>query len=323
MCSCGSPEDEEKCVVIPETNGITVNIQLEQLQDTLANLNSKTQLVELLRRQPVIRDFIFRRHDYPDDSVFLNTIYKRLQNVYIDTLLAETRKVFGDGADLKGQFEEAFKNLKYYYPGVRVPRIQTVISGLDTDMFVSDSLIVIGLDYYLGSTAKYRPQVYDYQLRKYDPDDIVPSTMLIYGINDSINRTQLTDKTVLADMIAYGKSFYFAKHMLPCVPDSVFIWYTPAEINGSRRNQDLIWARFVESQILFSTSHTVKKNYLGERPNTNEVGVKCPGRIGQWIGWQIVKKYMETHPEVTLQQLMEASDAQKLFNESRYKPERR
>jgi hypothetical protein len=137
MCSCGSPEDEEKCVVIPETNGITVNIQLEQLQDTLANLNSKTQLVELLRRQPVIRDFIFRRHDYPDDSVFLNTIYKRLQNVYIDTLLAETRKVFGDGADLKGQFEEAFKNLKYYYPGVRVPRIQTVISGLDTDMFVS------------------------------------------------------------------------------------------------------------------------------------------------------------------------------------------
>lgn len=321
LWSCG--KEEEQCVVAPDTAGKKVSVTIEQFQDTLANLKSKKELVGLFRRQPVIRDIMFGRGTYPDDSVFLNTVYKRIQNIHIDTLYHETKRVFGDLDGLKTQFEEAFTNIRYYYPDFKIPRIQTVITGLDTDMFVSDSLIIVGLDYFLGPDGRYRPQVYDYQLRKYDPDDIVPSIMLIYGINDSINKTELKDKTVLADMIAYGKSFYFARHMLPCVADSVFIWYTPQEIAGSVKNQDLIWARFVESQVLFSTSHSVKKDYLAERPITVQVGEKCPGRIGQWMGWQIVKKYMKTHPETSLQELMSTADAQVLFNQSGYRPSKK
>ncbi len=41
-------------------------------------------------------------------------------------------------------------------------------------------------------------------------------------------------------MIAYGKAYYFAKHMIPCLPDSVFIGYTSDEIKGARENEDLI-----------------------------------------------------------------------------------
>jgi hypothetical protein len=319
LWSCG--KNEEQCVAVPDTQGKKITVTIEQFQDTLANLKNKRELLALFRRQPAIRDIMFSRGNYPDDSVFLNTVYKRIQNIHIDTLYHETKRVFGDLTGLKSQFEEAFTNIQFYYPDFKIPKIQTVITGLDTDMFVSDSLIIVGLDYYLGSDGRYRPQVYDYQLRKYDPDDIVPSIMLIYGINDSINKTLLNDKTVLADMIAYGKSFYFAKHMLPCVPDSVFIWYTPQEAAGSLKNQDLIWARFVESQVLFSTSHAVKKDYLAERPITVQVGEKCPGRIGQWMGWQIVKKYMKTHSEMSLQQLMATADAQALFNQSGYRPQ--
>ncbi len=44
------------------------------------------------------------------------------------------------------------------------------------------------------------------------------------GIDGGRNKTDPADKTVLADMVAYGKSFYFAKRMLPCVADSVFVW---------------------------------------------------------------------------------------------------
>jgi hypothetical protein len=319
LWSCDKHEDE--CVVVPDTKGSEVSVTIEQFQDTLANLKDKQQLVDLLKRQQVIMYSMFGRPGYPDDSTFLNAVYSRLGNIHIDTLLRETHRVFGDLSGLEEQFEEAFTNLRYYYPEFKIPRVQTVITGLDTDMYVSDSLIVIGLDYYLGADGRYRPQVYDYQLRKYDPDDIVPSIMMIYGINDSINKTQLNDKTVLADMIAYGKSFYFAKHMLPCVPDSVFMWYTPQEINGSTRNEELIWSRFVESQVLFSTSHSIKKDYLAERPVTVQVGDKCPGRIGQWVGWQIVKKYMKSHSDISLQQLMATPDAQAIFRSSAYRPE--
>jgi hypothetical protein len=317
LIGCG--EEKEVCVFVPE-NAAPLDLRLQSLEDTLLNIKSKNELVSFFSKYPAIRDEIFRRAEYQDDSVFIQQVYAKLTNPHLDTLLSETKRVFGDLSSLEAEFEEAFTNLKYYYPDFVPPKIQTLISGLDTDLFVSDSLIIVSLDFYLGRGAKYRPKMYDYLLRRYDTNDIVPSCLLIYGISDRFNKTEVADKTVLADMVAYGKSFYFAKHMLPCVPDSVFIWYTPTEIKGSRSNEDLIWKRFVESQVLFSTNHKVKQDYLGDRPVTIQVGEKCPGRIGQWIGWQIVNKYAESHPETSLPTLMEASNAQKIFKESGYKP---
>lgn len=319
LWSCGDSQ-KEVCVPAPDVSNVTIDLKFESYGDSLTAINTKDDLVAFFTRQPVMRDFIFRRPEYPNDSVFIKEIHARLTNTYMDTLLAETKRIFGDQSQLKQEFESAFRNLKSFYPDVKIPVVRTVISGLDTDIFMSDSLIIVGLDYYLGPKGKYRPQMYDYLLRKYDPEDIVPSVMLVYGIDERFNNTSLKDKTVLADMVAYGKSFYFAKRMLPCIPDSVLISYTAEEIQGSRKNQDLIWARFIESEVLYSTSHLVKKDYLGERPATIQVGEKCPGRIGQWVGWQIVEKYMDEHPNVTLQQLMSTENAQMIFQESRYKP---
>lgn len=317
-------KDEEACVFIPETSDIKMNVTIEQFQDSLINVESRDELVAFLTRQPIIRDYIFRRSEFPDDSVFINELYNRFNNPHLDTLLLETKQVFGDLSSLKTEFEQAFKNIAYYYPGFYPPKIQTVVSGLlGNDMLVSDSLIIISLDFYLGKQGKYRPKVYDYLMRKYDPDDIVPSCMLIYGISDRFNKTNPSDKTVLADMVAYGKSFYFAKHMLPCVPDSVLIWYTPEEIKGSRKNENLIWARFIEDQVLFSTSQELKRDYLGERPVTIQVGEKCPGRIGQWLGWRIANSYAESKAFVSLPKMMGTSNAQQFFKESNYKPQRR
>jgi hypothetical protein len=311
---------KKECVEAPDAEE-SVTVAFEQLGESIVNTHSKAELVAILSEQPMVRDYIFRRSEYPDDSAFINALYSRFQNPAFDTLMAETRKVFGDGSELKKQFEEAFTNVKAYYPDFNPPKIQTVVSGLmDNDLLVSDSLIIVSLDFYLGADARFRPQVYDYQLRKFEPEDIVPSCMLIYGIDDRYNKTNLADKTVLADMIAYGKSFYFAKHMTPCVPDSTLLWYSAEEINGARKNHHLIWARFIQDQVIYSTSSLDKRNYLGERPVTIQVGEKCPGRIGQWIGWQIVNDYMKAHPETTLPQLMEMSDAQTLFKESKYKP---
>jgi hypothetical protein len=315
LVSCGGKNEEACGPMAP----ITTPIEFESFDDAFVGISSKDELITLLGKNPLIRDYIFARTEYPNDSVFLEALFDRFTNPHFDTLHQEVKRVFGDGSALKAEFEQAFNNLKSYYPSFVAPRIQTLISGLDTDMYISDSLIIVSLDFYLGEGAKYRPQTYQYLLRKYGPEDIVPSAMLIFGIDQRFNKTNLSDRTVLADMIAYGKSFYFAKQMV-CVPDSVLIWYSQEEIEGAVKNQDLIWARFVEDQVLFSTSQMVKRDYLGERPFTIQVGEKCPGRIGQWVGWQIVNTYMKRHPEVSLQQLMEMDNAQTLFKEARYNP---
>lgn len=318
--SC-SDHTEEKCAFVPDTGGKKIELEFLSLEDSLPAITSKKQLVHYFTAHAAQRNFLFNRPSYPDDSVFINDRYAIFTSPSIDTLLMNTHTVFGDGSELKKELTDAFTNLQYYYPQTEAPRVETVITGLESDLFVSDSVLLIGLDYYLGEGAKYRPQLYDYLLKRVNKSFIVPSAMLLYGISDTYNKTDFSDKTALAEMIVYGKAYYFAKQMLPCTPDSTLIGYTREEIEGSRKNESLIWSRFVEDEVLFSTNAREKQKYISERPKTLEVGEKCPGRIGQWVGWQIVKKYMETHPQVTLPELMEMPDAAKLFKESGYKPQ--
>src|SRR5262245_7429479 len=113
VCLIGCGEKEEACVFIPESAS-SVELILEPLQETLVNISSKGELIRLFTRHPLIRDEIFRRAEYPNDSLFLGEVYTRLTNPHLDTLLSETKRVFGDLSSLEQEFEQAFTNLKYY-----------------------------------------------------------------------------------------------------------------------------------------------------------------------------------------------------------------
>lgn len=313
LISC--KKDQEECVFQPSADHVKVTFQ--SLEDSLFEFDSKQQLVDFFSRHIVLRDVFFNRQGYPSDSAFINQLYQRFHNPSFDTLRMETRRVFGNGEELQKEFETAFANVRYYYPNFRIPRVQTVITGMESDLFVSDSLVLVGLDFYLGRNAKYKPNMYEYMQRRYHKGFVVPSALLLYGIEYAADNG---DESVLADMIAYGKAYYFAKHMLPCVPDSVFIGYTRAEVEGARENQDIIWKRLVDDQVLFNTSWLLKQKYISERPKTLEVSDQCPGRIGMWVGWQIVKEFMTKNAETTLPELMRTGDAQHIFKASKYKP---
>jgi uncharacterized protein YjaZ len=82
----------------------------------------------------------------------------------------------------------------------------------------------------------------------------------------------------------------------------------------------VIWTHFLKNELLYENNHTVKKKYLDERPTTFEIGNKAPGRIGTWLGWQIVKAYMRENDEITLPQLMDTANARKILDQSKYRP---
>jgi hypothetical protein len=312
-------DNGDQCAYIPETDDIEITLKFESLEDSLPAIQSKQDLVKFLSRHNAMRDYFFNRQAYPSDSVFINDLFARFTHPSIDSLLIETHQVFGNGNELKSQFEAAFKNLKYYYPQFTAPKIQTVISGLETDVMVTDSLVIIGLDYFLGDGARFRPNMYEYMLKRYHKNFVLPSVILLYGISERFNKTKPDDKTALADMIAYGKAYTFTKHILPCVPDSVLTGYTQREIDGVIFNETKIWKKMIEDQVLFGTSHMIKQRYLGERPKTTEISAQCPGRIGMWVGWQMTNRYLKETGK-KMPELMREADAQKIFKESKYRP---
>ena len=310
-----NPKAEEKCLLAPE---VKIELSFSSLEDSIPTIGTKQELVDFFSHHAALRDVFFGRRNFPSDSIFINHYFKKFANPALDTVLMDVKKVFNDGVSLKEEFRMAFSNIRYYYPEFRIPRVETVITGLESDLFVSDTLVIVGLDFFLGKNGKYKPNMHEYMLRRYERNFIVPSTLLLYGIDGKYNSVNMSDRTVLAEMIAYSKAYYFAKHMLPCSPDSVFIGYTSKEIEGAKANQDMIWKRLVDDEALFSTSQQMKQRYIGERPKTYEVGNECPGRIATWVGWQMVNEYARQNKNIALPDLMKITDAQKIFKGSKY-----
>jgi gliding motility-associated lipoprotein GldB len=309
----------KNCVEAPDISNVQLELQVQRIDQELFNIRTKNDLAMIIRQNPVFAEAFLMRSQYPDDSIFVDRLYQLLHDPNIDTLWQETQEVFGDFKEIENQFTEAFKRIKYFYPDFTVPKIKTVFSGLASDMYLSDTLILIGLDYYLGDNATFRPlNTPEYILKRYRKENIVPNTLLF--ISEKYNATNPEDLSLLADMVYYGKSYYFSKQMLPCIPDSIFLGYSPREIEDIYNNEGIIWANFIENELLYETNHFIKDKFISERPYTYEIGQNCPGRIGRWIGWEIIKDYHERNEDLSFKEIMANPDALGIFNKSKYKP---
>ena len=304
----------------PAIARVPVQVRVERLERDFFQLQTPTQAIAFLNAHPAFaRQYLLRRQ-YPSDTVLARQLLQLTTNEGLRKLYADTQKEFGELGAEQQQLMGAFQHVKYYFPAFQPPRVVTFVSGLSQDLFVNDSLMVLGLDFFVGPKATYRPDTYRYILRRYQRPYLVPAAML--QVANKYLQQDFADKTMLNQMVQLGKSYYFLDRVLPCTADSLKIGFTSKELTGVQFNEGKIWGHILERNLLYSTEQARIQKYIGERPNVPEVGKEAPGRIGAWVGWQIVKAYMAENPGVTLPQLMAETDAQKILNQSHYKPKK-
>lgn len=316
LFSCSS----NSCDDAPDVSNIRMDVSIERLDRELFEAANKEEIGAFLDRYPRVAERFMNASQYPDDSVLVNQIANILENPAIDTLYQQTQEAFTDLGWLETEFEQAFRYIKHYYPEFEPPKVYAAFSALGSfglDLFVSDEIIVVSLEHFIGDEARFRPQVYDYILSRYRREYIVPNCVLL--LSNRWNETDPQDNTLLAEMIYYGKSYYFADKVLPCLPDTTLTAYTAEELQIAQENAQLVWAHFINRELLYETSHIVKPRYIGERPYVAEINAKIPGRIGRWMGWQIVEDFAEKSG-ASLQEVMATEDIQKIFTQAKYKP---
>lgn len=315
--------DSNSCDQVSEYSDIAVEIPVEHLEYQLQNLESWQDAVSFLEKNRTAADFFLDANQYPNDTILAQRLFPLMKNVYIDSLFMEVSDYFsGFDTENISELESAYQFVLSQYPDTKVPRVQTLVTGQYNDLFVSDSLIVIGLDFFMGANAKYPPNdVPSYIVKRYMKESVAPIIMSF--VSNQFNQIDQSHGTLLADMINIGKSYYFVSQALPCKADSLIIGYTAEEMELVKANQEIIWANLIQNELLYETNNFTKSKFVGESPNVFEISDKCPGRVGAWVGWEIVEKYMDEHPEITLQQLMAETDAHKIFQQSNYKPKNR
>ncbi|MEZ0005189.1 gliding motility-associated lipoprotein GldB [Flavobacterium sp. 28YEA47A] len=253
-----------------------------------------------------------------EDTVWTN----KMKNPLLRQVHDEVQKKFGNFQKERGDLEELFRHIKYYFPETKLPKVVTLISEVDSDnkVIYADSLLLISLDVYLGKDHEFYTGFPEYQRKTFEKSQLLSDVVSNFAVRKIVPPT---DRTLLSQMVYFGKELYMKDLLIPQVSDADKIGYTPEQILWSQENEGYIWRYFVDEKLLYDSDPKLPGRFINPAPFSKfylEIDNESPGQIGKWIGWQIVRSYMKNN-DVSLQQLLQ-TDAKEIFDKSKYKPKK-
>ena len=214
-----------------------------------------------------------------------------------------------------------FKHIKYYFPNYRIPRVITVSNNVDYNhkVILNDSLLIISIDTYLGSKNKIYDGIPNFI--RYEMDlNFLTSHIIEEFSKYHIKKTN--DRTFLSEIIYHGKKHYLKDLLLPNNNEKTKIGFNEEKLRWAKENEIFIWKYFIENKLLYDTNRELVNRFINPAPFSKfylELDRESPGKIGQWIGWNIVKSYVKNNPTVSLSEVLKKSEFE-IFQYSKYKP---
>jgi len=316
-----------------DVSNIPVNIKIERFDKDFGETRTKPmaqQAAYLQKKYGIFyRDFIALILQDQDINIRDTAYFKLLRQVFANQayndLKHDVDSVYPNVDKPQDEVTDAFRHIKYYFPQKKLPRVYAYFSGFEAQTVIGDGYFGIGLDLFLGGNSRFYPALtksYPHYLsRNFNAQNIAPRVVEGMAREDMFPEND-TNKSLLSKMIYNGKIMYFMDQMLPDVPDTTKIGYTGAQLKWCQDFESKIWGYFLEENLLYETDYPKIQKYLTEAPFTPGLGEKNESapKLAVWTGWQIVRAYMDKHPEVTLPKLMATTDAQKILNDSKYRP---
>jgi len=246
--------------------------------------------------------------------------HRRINDTDQRFLFESAQIVFDDFSLETAQLTELFKHVKYYDSTFVAPKIITLISGVDADAKViyADSLLFISLDMFLGESHEVYAGFPKYLSANFNKSQLIVKVAKALA---TLKMARNTDNTFLGRMIAHGKLLYLLDRYLPNISDPEKIGYSQAQHEWTNINESEMWKYFIEKKLLFSTDASLSARFIDQAPFSKfylAIDNDSPGRVGVWMGWQIVRSFMKNN-EVMLDKML-ALSSEELFKRSKYKP---
>ena len=289
---------------------INIDIETERFDQLFAKTNIETL--------PVLKKaYPFMFSEKLKDSFWLAKVNDTLQQL----LFTEVDKTFQGFKETEGEIESLFNHIKYYFEAFNPPRVITAINDVDYryKVIVTDTIAIMALDNYLGSNHEFYGRIPKFITANLKKEQLVVDLAAEYA-KKYIYQSQ--KKTLLDEMIYFGKQLYFKDMVVPFKTEAQRIGYSQEALEWAKVNESEIWRYFVEKELLFSTDSKLPGRFINPAPFTKfyieDIDTDSPGRLGQFIGWQIVKAYMEQN-DVSLKEMLTTSP-EDIYNNTKYKP---
>ena len=324
----------------PDVSHIKIDLKTQRFeQDFFAidSNNTKAGLFQLEQKYPVFLP-LFVNHvlglgPVNDTNELAFEGSKRFLNLN-QVVYKESQKLFKDFSGTAKELENGFRYVKHYFPDYKVPTIITTVGPMDalapmsnnepSPNYMGENFLAVSLQFYLGKdfsiyndpgyissvapqyrSARFSKEYIASDVFKLVIDDLFP---------DSSSRYPLIER-----FIEKGKRLYLLQQFLPNNNDTLLIGYTGKQLEWCKENERSMYNFFIQQNLLFEIDPALTQNFTTDGPTTQGMPEQSPGNIGAFLGWEIVKAYMQKKPSVTVAQLMRTSN-KNIFNEADYKP---
>ena len=328
-CECGKGKH------IPDLSGIPMEVKLRRFEQDLFGLDSNNLapgLAKLTESYPEFAPVFFGQVLGSTDSTIAPEGHEKYVRGFVAhpavrKLYDTCQVVYPDLKWLEKDFRQAFQFYKYYFPTQPLSgEVVTYLSEYSIGGFLyGENSIGVGLDFYLGEKYPYQaispenPNFSQYLTRTFNKEHIVEKSMQLL-VEDLLGPVK--GNRMLDHLIHNGKELYILDHLLPNAPDSVRLEYSQKQVKWCNENEANIWAYFFSEKLLYSTDYNTYRKFVEPSPDSPGMPEEAPGRTANWLGWQIVKSFMEKNPKTSMEQLMAIADAQFIMDKSKYRPKK-
>lgn len=312
----------------PDVSNIKVDVHLQRFDKDLFAIDTNNVEQSLNKLQEKYGSFM---NDYLYNIMVLtpnpDSVAPKIKMFIHDYnfVYNAVEKKYNNFNDEFNEIKNALQFVKYYFPDYKTPaNVITFIGPVEGySNVLTQSGLAVGLQLYLGKnfpvySSEFITEVYpDYQQRRFETQ-YIPVNCMKNIVSDIYPEKSGSDPLVY-QMIDAGKRLYLLQHFLPEEDDTLTTGYTKKQLQGCYDHEVDIWNYFVQNNLLFITDPIQIRDYMQDGPNTEAFGKESPGFIGQFIGSQIVNKWMDEHEKTTLPQLLNTPEKQ-IYDEAKYKP---
>jgi hypothetical protein len=295
------------------------SVEIKQYGKALFEIDTSSLQQELKRLKP---DFIHFLDADLSDSSNLRQIYEFVTDTQLIKLNNKSLEVFANMKAVEQELTLAYRRFHYHFPEIILPAVYTYISGVQYELPVmyADGIAVVAIDCYLGADFDYYQMlgIPAYMTQRMTPGHLLND--LFKTLYMSIVDQSLPSLNILDEMILTGKRLYFQEAMQPGLADNVIIGYSPEQYQWVERHEAQLWAYLVGEELLYSNDFQAFRRMFGDGPFSGDFSREAPSRLGEWVGWRIVRAYMKQHTDKSIAEMLRITDSQQILTGSKYRP---